>query len=218
MPTYRELAVIVRTTSSQVRSAIERLIDSGYLEFDMTPSGRIKTGTIRPTGQAWAWREGLRGPGTPPVRLHAVLDTAPTGVKGIVAAGQGRVAGGDTGEVLPLPAHRVRGSDVFLLEVAGDSMAGDGLRTGDHIVVDPGARWDDGDMVVVLDEGEATVKRLFRQGSSVVLEPSNEGFKPIILRPGREHLGGQVIQGKIVGLILWHVEPGRRRGNRNPDD
>ena len=94
-------------------------------------------------------------------------------------------------------------------------MAGDGLRTGDHIVVDPRARWDDGDMVVVLDEGEATVKRLFRQGSSVVLEPSNEDFKPIILRPGREHLGGQVIQGKVVGLILWHVEPGRRRGNQN---
>jgi len=50
--------------------------------------------------------------------------------------------------------------------------------------------------------------KLFRQGASILLEPSNKDQKPIILRPGREHVGGQIIQGKVIGLVLWHIDPG----------
>jgi hypothetical protein len=45
------------------------------------------------------------------------------------------------------------------------------------------------------------------------LESSNPEHKPIVLEEGREHLGGQNIQGKVIGVILWHVKP-RRRNNR----
>ncbi len=218
VPTYQDLAEIVGTARSQVQVAIKRLIEKGYLTSDTTPSTHIKTGTIEPTDKAWGWRASSWGPSPPPARVLEVSDTTLTPVKGIVGAGERVVSGGDSGEVLALPARHVRGSDVFLLEVAGDSMAGDGLHTGDHIVVDPHAPWDDGDMVVVLDEEAATVKRLFRQGSSIVLEPSNEDYEPTIIPPGREHLGGQIIQGKVIGLIRWHVEPGRRRGARNVND
>ena len=89
-------------------------------------------------------------------------------------------------------------------------MAGDNLRDGDHIIVDPDAPWGDGDMVVVLDQGAATVKRVYSRGASFVLMPSNKDYKPFNLEPGWEHLGGQKIQGKVVGLVLWHIEPGQR--------
>ena len=96
-------------------------------------------------------------------------------------------------------------------------MAGDDLRTGDHVIVDPHAQWNDGDMVVVADEGAMLVKRVWREDKSIILESSNPEYKPIVLEQGREHLGGQNIQGKVIGIILWHVKP-RRRSNRTKVD
>jgi repressor LexA len=209
VPTYQDLAEIVCTARSQVQVGIKALIKKGYLKSGTTPSKHIKTGTIEPTEKAWTWRSSSRKPSAPSLSLLEEGDTLRIQVMGTVAAGGPReVSGGGSEEYLSLPAQHVRGSDVFLLEVAGDSMAGDGLRGGDHIIVDPHARWDDGDMVVVLDQGAATVKRLFRQGASILLEPSNKDHKAIILRPGREHVGGQIIQGKVIGLVLWHIDPG----------
>ena len=76
--------------------------------------------------------------------------------------------GGDP-EYLPLPAEKVSRADVFVAEVRGDSMAGDDLRTGDHVIVDPHAQWNEaqGDMVVVVDEGALLVKRLWHEGDCV---------------------------------------------------
>lgn len=201
---------MVRTTKSQVQVAIQRLIVKEYLRSARTPADRIRTGTLEATEKAWAWRSGLRNQSAPPAAFIEVGDTLPKRVMGIVGAGNRNVDAEGTDEYMSLPAQHVRGSGVYLLEVAGGSMAGDNLRSGDHVVVDPDARWDDGDMVVVLDQGVSTVKRLFHEGTSFVLEPSNKDVKSTTLEPGWEHLGGQVIQGKVIGLVLWHVEPGHR--------
>ena len=97
-------------------------------------------------------------------------------------------------------------------------MAGDDLLTGDHVIVDPHAQWNDGDMVVVVDEGSMLVKRLWREGESILLESSNPEHKPIVLKQGKEHLGGQTIQGKVIGVVLWHVKPGRRNNRTQADN
>jgi SOS-response transcriptional repressor LexA len=112
-------------------------------------------------------------------------------------------------DYLPLPAKHVRGDEVYLLEVSGDSMAGeDGVLEGDYVVVDHGASWNNGDMVVVFVEGEgATLKRIWRDGRSIFLQPSNPAYKPITLRSGVElHY-----QGKVIGVIRWHIGTARRR-------
>jgi SOS-response transcriptional repressor LexA len=135
--------------------------------------------------------------------------------------GAGNVQNADEGgdlESLPLPAYKVSRTGVFVAEVRGDSMAGDDLRTGDHVIVDRDARWNDGDMVVVVDEGVLLVKRLWQEVDSIVLESSNPENAPIFLEPGREHLGGQVIEGKVIGVVLWHVKPGRRNHRAGADN
>jgi SOS-response transcriptional repressor LexA len=64
-------------------------------------------------------------------------------------------------------------------------------------------------MVVVLDQGEAVVKRICREGTSYVLRSSNETYPPIPLSPGAEHLGGQLVRGEVIGRVLWHTAAGR---------
>ena len=57
--------------------------------------------------------------------------------------------------ILALPDQHLRGDEVYLLEVRGDSMTGeDDVLEGDYVVVDHGASWSNGDMVVVFVEGE----------------------------------------------------------------
>lgn len=129
------------------------------------------------------------------------------------AVGAGNAQYEDNGsepEYLSLPAEKVSRADLFVAEVRGDSMAGDDLRTGDHVIVDPHAQWNDGDMVVVAVEDALLVKRLWHEGNSIILESSNPENASITLEPGREHLGGQLIRGKVIGVVLWHVKPGRR--------
>jgi SOS-response transcriptional repressor LexA len=216
VPTYQELADELGIVRSRIHSSVNILIRKGYLECIRTPLKNVKTGSIIPTNKARQWWSRSRSdrPTFEPT-LTEVTDTRFVEVPGTVAAGipipaQRNASEEDSNESLQLPAQNVRRSDIFMLEVGGDSMAGDDLLKGDHIIVDPHARWTDGDMVVVLSRGEATVKRLWHEDESIYLESSNPEYEPIILEPGSEHLGEHIIQGKVIGVVLWHVKPGRR--------
>jgi SOS-response transcriptional repressor LexA len=110
---------------------------------------------------------------------------------------------------LALPDQHLRGDEVYLLEVRGDSMTGeDDVLEGDYVVVDHGASWSNGDMVVVFVEGEgATLKRIWRDRASIFLQPSNPAHEPITLRPDVDlHY-----QGKVIGVIRWRISTARRR-------
>jgi len=67
----------------------------------------------------------------------------------------------------------------FLLEVKGDSMTGDHILEGDLVVVKSAQRCENGDTVVALIDGEATVKRYHREGDEVELRPANPSYEPI---------------------------------------
>lgn len=110
---------------------------------------------------------------------------------------------------LALPDQHLRGNEVYLLEVRGDSMTGeDDVLEGDYVVVDHGASWSNGDMVVVFVEGEgATLKRIWRDRASIFLQPSNPAHEPITLRSDVDlHY-----QGKVIGVIRWRISTARRR-------
>ena len=82
----------------------------------------------------------------------------------------------------------------FALRVRGDSMMNAGILEGDKVIVRPQSDADNGDIVVALLEDEATVKRLWRDGTGVWLLPENPAFSPI---DGRE----AAILGKVKAVL-----------------
>lgn len=86
------------------------------------------------------------------------------------------------------------GETLFALRVHGDSMTGAGILDGDLVVVRHQATADDGDIVVALvDEEEATVKQLRRDGAHVRLIAMNPAHPPLVLEPARVRLCGRVV-------------------------
>lgn len=115
----------------------------------------------------------------------------------------GRIAAGSPIEVLPgddrlhVPESLTRKGENFVLLVTGDSMVDEGIRDGDWVVVHRRTRAENGEMVAALVNGEATLKRLYREPEGVVrLQPSNERLSPIRVREDEVQ-----VQGIVVGLM-----------------
>ncbi len=115
----------------------------------------------------------------------------------------GRIAAGSPIEVLPgddrlhVPESLTRKGANFVLLVTGDSMVDEGIRDGDWVVVHRRTRAENGEMVAALVNGEATLKRLYREPEGVVrLQPSNERLLPIRVREDEVQ-----VQGIVVGLM-----------------
>ena len=86
--------------------------------------------------------------------------------------------------------------DHFALEVSGDSMINAGILDGDYALVRRTDRAESGDIVVALiDDQEATLKRLRRRGNSIALEAANPDYETKIFGQDRVK-----VQGKLVGL------------------
>jgi repressor LexA len=90
-------------------------------------------------------------------------------------------------------------SDVFGLVVRGESMIDDGILDGDYIFVRKQNNARDGEIVAVMVDGEATVKRLYREGPSLRLQPANEAMEPIFVHEsdGRD----ASVLGKVIGVF-----------------
>ncbi len=99
---------------------------------------------------------------------------------------------------LSVDTSLVRGDGSFLLRVQGDSMIEAQIAPGDLAVIRPQQAAEDGDIVVAMIDGEATLKRFFRETDGVRLQPENERLQPIIWRPEDGHLR---ILGKVTGIM-----------------
>lgn len=86
----------------------------------------------------------------------------------------------------------------FILKVVGDSMIEAGIDDGDYVLVRPHKDAANGDIVVALIDGEATVKRFFIDGGLITLKPANAGYLPIIVRD--DGLDFSIV-GKVVSVI-----------------
>lgn len=120
-------------------------------------------------------------------------------VVGRIAAGQPLLAEQNIEERLAVDPRWVPGPGCFAVRVHGESMVNAGISDGDYVVVRPQSDSENGQIVAVLVEGEATVKRFFRErGGRVRLQPENPVFDPIFLHPRDQSIR---ILGKVVGLF-----------------
>ncbi len=118
----------------------------------------------------------------------------PVPVLGRVAAGTPITAVENIDEYLSLPYSLLGSDDVFILNVAGDSMVNAGIFDRDKIIAQKQDYAQNGDIVVALIEDEATVKRFFIEEGRVRLQPENDSYEPIYTKQ-------LDILGKVIGVL-----------------
>ncbi|MFO1036599.1 MAG: transcriptional repressor LexA [Geminicoccaceae bacterium] len=129
--------------------------------------------------------------------LRGASGNVPLPLYGRIAAGTPIEALADTSTVIDVPGMMLDGSEHYVLQVVGDSMVEAGILDGDMVVIKRGDSADSGDIVVALiDEREATLKRLRRRGASIALEPANPSYETRIFGPQQVK-----VQGRLVGLL-----------------
>lgn len=133
---------------------------------------------------------------TPPSHM---LDsrTVSVPVMGRIAAGVPISAIQNHSHDIACPPDLLTNGEHFALEVKGDSMIEAGIHDGDTVIIRRCDTAENGDIVVALvEQEEATLKRLRKKGSTIALEAANPEFKTRIFGPDQID-----IQGRLVGLI-----------------
>ena len=122
-----------------------------------------------------------------------VMDRLP--LLGRIAAGK-PVEAIETAETISL-GDIIGNREVYALEVRGDSMRDEHIVSGDYVLVERTNTAREGEIVVALIGGtDATLKRFYREGNLIRLQPSNSEMKPIY-----EPAGNVSIQGKVLGML-----------------
>ena len=114
----------------------------------------------------------------------------------------GRIAAGRPLEAVENPesislADFTRSKEVYVLQVKGESMQDEHILDGDYVLVEKADSARDGEIVVALvDNSDATLKRIYREGPKVRLQPSNAAMQPIIV-PAQS----VQVQGRVFGVL-----------------
>lgn len=77
-----------------------------------------------------------------------------------------------------IPRELVKGTKIYLLRVKGDSMIEAGIKDGSLVVVDFEAEIENGDIVVARVNDETTIKKFYRSGKQIILQPANPEYEP----------------------------------------
>ncbi|MFK3959208.1 transcriptional repressor LexA [Guptibacillus hwajinpoensis] len=178
-PSVREIGEAVGlASSSTVHGHLARLEKKGYIRRDPTKPRAIEVLGLDETIDI--------------PRQHTV--NVP--VIGKVTAGQPITAIENVEEYFPLPEQFAQDEEhTFILVIEGDSMIEAGIYNGDMVIVKQQPTANNGDIVVAMtDEGEATVKRFFKESNYFRLQPENSSMEPIIL-------DSVSILGKVIGVF-----------------
>jgi repressor LexA len=172
-PTMQELADEFGVSKVTVFEHIAALQKKGFLR------------RLRHKARSLRLSEDISFPDERPTRLPLV---------GLIAAGRPIEAVEDR-EVLDLEELFVSAHQTFCLRVRGDSMIDDQICDGDFVVVEKRSTARDGETVVaLLDGGDATLKRFYREKDGVRLQPANPNYQPI-------HAKNVQVQGVVVGVV-----------------
>lgn len=200
----------------QSKSGVHRLIvaleERGFLkrmpnraralEVIKLPDSHTPSLTQRKSGFTPNVIEGNLGKSKPKSQISR--DAANDSTRPVLVPMMGRIAAGvpiaaiqDHTMNISVPPEMLGGGEHFALEVKGDSMINAGIFEGDTVLIRKGDTALNGDIVVALvDDEEATLKRLRKKGDSIALEAANPIYETRIFGPDRVR-----VQGKLVGLL-----------------
>ncbi|MEQ8655324.1 MAG: transcriptional repressor LexA [Kiloniellales bacterium] len=138
--------------------------------------------------------------GEPPpaaAEMSEASEAAELPIYGRIAAGTPIEALRDHSTTIAVPPSMLGRGEHYALEVEGDSMVEAGIHDGDTVIINRSDTADNGSIVVALiDDSEATLKRLRRKGGAIALEPANKSYETRIFPPERIK-----IQGRLIGLL-----------------
>lgn len=130
------------------------------------------------------------------VAVHVGSRSLELPLMGYVAAGEPIEAITST-ETIAVPEHFIGKRDTYVLRVKGDSMIDEQIRDGDYVIVEDRKTAQNGEMVIALLNGtEVTLKSLYRNGTTIQLQPANPAMQPIIVKEDALQ-----IQGVVVGVM-----------------
>ena len=172
-PSVREIcAALGFKSTSSAHQYIERLANKGYISKD-----DLKTRAIKIVGTE---------------------TTIPLPIVGKVAAGEPILAQENIEDYFAIGESFFNKdslkNDNFILKVQGESMINAGINNGDYIIVSKQNTARNGQIVVAMIDGEATVKTFYKEKDYVRLQPENDTMEPIIARDVE-------IVGKVIGLF-----------------
>lgn len=179
-PTVREIATALGYRSpNNVRQHLRLIEQKGFL--------RLLSGKAR----------GIEI--TTPLSAAEEYDAEETGVPliGSVAAGSPITAIENVDGYVTLDRSIFKGDGLFALRIKGDSMTGMGILNGDIVVVRKKSEARHGEVVVVIIDGDATLKRFVKENGEIRLRAENPAYDDIILDPGNSIQ----VAGKLVGVI-----------------
>ena len=172
-PSVREIcAALGFKSTSSAHQYIWRLAEKGYID-----KGDLKTRAIKVVGTE---------------------STISVPIVGKVAAGEPILATENIEDYMTIGesffSKDALHNDNFILKVQGESMIEAGINNGDYIIVSKQSTARNGEIVVAMIEGEATVKTFYKEKDHIRLQPQNSTMDPIIVKDCQ-------ILGKVVGLF-----------------
>ncbi len=177
-PSFEEIGVGLGLSSlATVHKHISNLENKGLLKRDYNRSRSIDVLPLKPR---------TKSPVAAPLELPLV---------GRIAAGK-PIEQVETPETISL-ADFTRSKDVYVLEVSGESMQDEHIVDGDYVLVERAQTARTGEIVVALvNNSETTLKRFYKEGDHVRLQPSNAAMQPIVVPAAAVQ-----IQGRVIGVL-----------------
>ena len=124
------------------------------------------------------------------------INSSKVSVLGSIAAGTPIEAIQQEVDKISLPEELQKNGEHFGLKIKGDSMVEAGINNGDTVIIKKTSTADSGEIAVVLvDDQEATLKRIRKKGKTIALEPANKNYETKIYASNRVK-----IQGKLISL------------------
>ena len=177
-PTIREIGINFNLNSTgSVRDYLHALEKKGFINRNLRTSRGIEI-----------------------LKKTIIAKTRSIPIYGSIAAGAPTVAAQQSydEEVIVDSAWFGNDSETFSLRVQGESMIDAGILDGDLVVVRKQDYANDGDIVAVVIDDDATVKYFYREGNRIRFQPANEGMEPIFMEENKAQLH---ISGKVVGIM-----------------
>ncbi|ADL51780.1 transcriptional repressor LexA [Clostridium cellulovorans] len=171
-PSVREICTAVGLSStSTVHGHLERLEKRGYIRRDPSKPRAIE------------------------LLKENKVEMLSIPIIGKVTAGNPILAFEDIEDTFTIPSQFIKSNkELFMLKVSGESMVEAGIRDGDLAIIEKQNTANNGDIVVAMIEGEATIKTFYREENHIRLQPENKLLSPIIVN-------SCTILGKLAGIF-----------------